>query len=317
MRVLIAEDQPTSALLLRRFLERMGNEVALAADGVEAWEMLQTSQTTLVITDWMMPRMDGLELCRRIRSSGNESYTYVILLTSRACRLDRLEGLRAGADDFLVKPPDQDELLVRLEVAERILKVHDTLRIQNARLAELATIDDLTGVKNRRRFREDLDMLMALSVRQQLPLSLVMLDVDHFKTYNDTFGHPAGDEALRSVAQAIKESIRLQDIVARYGGEEFVVLLPATDAASALDVAERLRSSVEQRSGTHRAITASLGVTTLDAEEVDAETLVKEADQALYRAKESGRNRVCHFRGVARNQALLWPLASASGHPDR
>jgi len=305
MRILIAEDQPTSALMLRRFLERTGNEVSVAADGAAAWNALQSEHVPLVITDWMMPCMDGLELCQRIRSSRHEGYTYVILLTSRDCHHDRLVGLRAGADDFLTKPPDPEELAVRLEIAGRILEVHETLRKQNARLADLATTDELTGVKNRRRFREDFEMHASLAAREHLPLSVVMLDVDHFKKYNDAFGHPAGDLALRFVAQTLREGVRLQDVVARYGGEEFVILLPATGTTAALELAERLRSAIEQHSGMERAVTASFGVATADAGASDAKTLVEQADQALYNAKRSGRNRVCHFRQSALGPSSL------------
>jgi diguanylate cyclase (GGDEF)-like protein len=307
MRILIVEDDPTSAFLLSRLLERMGKEVAVAADGQEAWTALQAKYEPLVITDWMMPRMDGLELCRRIRTSARDSYTYVILLTARDCRQDRLSGLRAGADDSLIKPPDQDELAVRLEIAERIIEVHETLRRQNARLAELATIDDLTGVKNRRRFREDFDLHASLAARQHLPLSLAMLDVDHFKTYNDTFGHPAGDEVLRAVASTLRESVREHDVVARYGGEEFVILLPATDAAAAVQVAERLRRAIERKYEAPRAVTASFGVATAAAGAGGLERLLEQADQALYRAKRSGRNCVRHYpESVPASAARAW-----------
>jgi diguanylate cyclase (GGDEF)-like protein len=295
MKILIAEDQPTAALLLRRLLERMGNEVCVASNGSEAWNVLQTAPVSLVITDWMMPGMDGLELCQQIRKWTRDSYTYVILLTARDCHHDRLIGLRAGADDFLTKPPDPEELEVRLEIAKRILEVHETLRRQNEQLAKLSTTDELTGVKNRRLFRDDFEMHAALAARQHLSLSVVMLDVDHFKSFNDTFGHPAGDEVLRSVARTLREGVRLQDVVARYGGEEFVLLLPACDAAAACEAAERVRARIEQLSGMPRLVTASLGVATADPGTCDPETLIQQADQALYHAKRSGRNRVCHF----------------------
>lgn len=296
MRILIAEDQPTSALFLLRTLERMGHEVDVAHDGLQAWEVLQRGLTPVLISDWMMPRMDGLELCRRVRSRAANSYTYVILLTSKDRREDRLEGLRAGADDFLTKPPDADELAVRLGVASRILSVHEALARQNARLAELATVDELTGVKNRRRFREDLDMFFALWARQETPFSLVMLDVDHFKQYNDAFGHPAGDDVLRTVAGLLREGTRQQDVVARYGGEEFVVLLPSTTADDALNMAERLRERIEQSSWSLRNVTVSAGVSTTAPDITSSSSLVVAADQALYRSKRFGRNRVTHER---------------------
>ena len=196
MKILIAEDQAPSALFLRRILERMGHDVMVATDGVAAWEAIQDDPALILLSDWVMPRMDGLELCRKIRDRGGDGYTYVILLTSKDRREERLEGLHAGADDFLTKPIDADELAVRLGIAGRILSVHEAMARQNARLAELATVDELTGVKNRRRFREDLELFFAVATRRGVPLSLVMLDVDSFKAYNDAFGHPAGDEVL-------------------------------------------------------------------------------------------------------------------------
>jgi len=292
MKILIAEDQPTAALFLRRALERMGHEVAIAPDGEAAWHMIRDGGAPLLISDWMMPHLDGLELCRRLRGLDAGRYTYIILLTSLDRKEDRLTGLRAGADDFLTKPPDPDELMVRLEIAGRIIAVHEKLARQNDRLAELAMTDELTGVKNRRRFREDLDLLYAQADRQRSPLSLVMLDIDHFKEYNDAFGHPAGDWVLHEVGSKLRTIVRGHDVVARYGGEEFVVLLPATDADAALDVAERIRSAIANHPWPHRKVTASLGVATCDSDLPAAATLVDHADSALYRSKQAGRDRV-------------------------
>jgi len=293
MRILIAEDQAASALFLRRSLERMGHEVTVAVDGEEAWQALQAEAgaVPLLISDWMMPRLDGPELCRRVRAATGPGYTYVILLTAKNHKLDRLEGLRAGADDFLTKPPDPDELAVRLEIAGRILAVHQELARQNARLVELAAVDELTGVKNRRRFREDLQMHYALAARRDTPLSVVMIDVDHFKRYNDEFGHPAGDEVLRSVAGALRDGVRDHDVVARYGGEEFVVLLPSTGANDAVLASDRLRGQIEGLAA-RRPLTASFGVACSGPEVPDAAGLIEAADQALYASKRDGRNRV-------------------------
>jgi diguanylate cyclase (GGDEF)-like protein len=303
MKILIAEDNPTSALFLRRTLSGKGHEVIVTADGIDAWEAMQAGPVPLLISDWVMPRMNGLELCRLVRGREACDYTYVILLTSRDGRADRLEGLRAGADDFLTKPLDPDELAVRLEIAGRILAVHEALARQNAKLAELASVDELTGVKNRRRFREDLDMYFALWSRQKTPLSLIMLDVDNFKRYNDAFGHPAGDEVLRGFARQLREGSRDHDVVARYGGEEFVVLLPSTPPDDAIYIAERLRVRIERMPSALRPITASLGVaTTCDALPA-CSALVEAADQALYRSKHSGRNRVTHYRQLTETDA--------------
>jgi len=299
MRILIAEDQPPAALYLRRILERMGHEVAVAPDGEQAWRIVLQGNAPLLISDWMMPYLDGPELCRRIRSAGGDRYTYIILLTSRDGRDDRLKGLRAGADDFLTKPPDSDELAVRLEIAGRILAVHNQLARQNELLAELAAIDELTGTKNRRRFREDLELLFAQVDRLGSSLSLIMLDLDHFKAYNDAFGHPAGDEMLQWVGSTLRAAVRGHDIVARFGGEEFVVLLPATDEAEALRAAERLRSAIAGWPGPHRPMTASLGVGTARRGTPSAAALVEQADRAMYQSKQAGRNQVTHYRDCA------------------
>jgi diguanylate cyclase (GGDEF)-like protein len=297
VKILIAEDQAPTALFLRRILERMGHEVTVARDGAEAWRLVEVGDAQLLISDWVMPGLDGLELCRRIRTMERARYLYVILLTSRDRREDKLAGLRAGADDFLFKPPDPDELAVRLEIAGRILDVHDHLALQNRRLAELATTDELTGLKNRRQWRADLESHVSMAIRTGQPLSLILLDVDHFKRYNDTFGHPAGDGLLEALATVLLAEIREHDVAARYGGEEFVILLPATGAEEALVVAERLRSAIAGRPWPHGPVTASLGVATATPRNAAAATsLVDQADEALYCAKRAGRNRVVHAR---------------------
>jgi len=277
----------------------MGHDVTIVPDGEQAWRIVQQGNAPLLISDWMMPYLDGPELCRRIRSAGGDRYTYIILLTARDGRVDRLKGLRAGADDFLTKPLDPDELALRLEIAGRILAVHEQLARQNERLVELAAIDELTGTKNRRRFREDLELLFAQVERLGSPLSLIMLDLDHFKEYNDAFGHPAGDEVLQWVGSSLRTGVRGHDVVARFGGEEFVVLLPATDEVEALDVAERLRSAIAGRLGPHRQLTASLGVGTAGPGTPSAAALVDQADRAMYHSKQSGRNQVTHYRDCA------------------
>jgi diguanylate cyclase (GGDEF)-like protein len=294
VKIVIAEDQPVAALFLTRTLERMGHEVTLARDGEEAWEIVRDGSSALLISDWVMPRLDGPSLCRRIRESKLPRYTYIILLTSRDSRIDRLEGLRAGADDFLTKPPDADELAIRLEIANRILSVHETLAERNSQLAELASVDELTGTKNRRRLRGDLESYTADAVGTGLPLSVVMLDIDHFKSYNDTYGHPAGDDVLRTIGKILARVVRRNDVVARYGGEEFAILLPTAGVDEAMEVAKRIRSAIAEWPWENRAITASLGVATLGAVTAP-EMLVESADRALYHSKQAGRNRVTHY----------------------
>ncbi|QEH36379.1 Response regulator PleD [Aquisphaera giovannonii] len=293
MKILVAEDQATAALFLRRTLERMGHEVEVTPDGEAAWEALGRGEASVLISDWMMPRLDGPGLCRRIRSAGGDRYIYIILVTARGAREDRLLGLQAGADDFLTKPPDPDELTVRLQIAERILAVHGELARRNAQLAELAAVDALTGVKNRRRFEQDAELLLSQARRLGRPLSLVMLDVDHFKAYNDAFGHQAGDEVLRRVGACLLRWVREQDVVARYGGEEFAAILPGASSDDAATAADRLRAAIKAGPWSHRPVTASFGVATADpAGSCTIVDLVREADRALYNSKRSGRDKV-------------------------
>ncbi len=302
---MIVEDHASSALFLRRTLERQGHEVTVAADGSEALDLASRERFPLIISDWVMPGLDGLELFRSIRKQErepnrqeSEPYTYLILLTSKQTHDDRLEGLRAGADDFLVKPPDAEELVVRMEIARRILGVQEELERRNLLLAELAQSDELTGVGNRRWFRKSLEACHSLSRRNGLPLSLLMLDVDHFKSFNDTFGHPAGDDVLRAVSGSLRDGIRKHDELARYGGEEFAILLPNTNVKVARDLADRLRAGLASRPWPLRPITASLGVATTGDTIASPTELVSEADRALYHSKRTGRDRVTHFLDI-------------------
>ena len=294
MKILIAEDQPTSALLLRRLLERLGHEVTVAPDGLLAWRAIEAHRFPIVISDWVMPGLDGLDLCRLVRQQAHRPYTYMILLTSKQGQEERLEGLRAGADDFLVKPPHADELAVRLEIAHRILAVQDELERRNRLLIDLAHSDELTGVANRRRFRELLEVDFAVAMERRLPLSLLMIDVDRFKNYNDSFGHPSGDNLLKRVASLLRDEVGRAGSVARYGGEEFAVLLPDLGRDPATGLAEHLRAAVAAHAWPLRAITASFGVATTGAGTTRPDLLVGQADQALYRSKREGRNRVTH-----------------------
>ncbi|HZT42396.1 MAG TPA: diguanylate cyclase [Chthonomonadaceae bacterium] len=457
MKVLIAEDDRVSAMVLRKTLERLGHEVTVAADGKQAWECLKRTYMPLVITDWMMPDIDGLELCRRVRSLSRQPYTYVMLLTARDQRADRLEGLGAGADDFLIKPLDPDELTARLKTAERILDMqaelrglHEDLEQQNRQLADmmdylkvanhrfgelfngmpipcftydaegriqewnrafetlfdltakqilhrfiwqtldcsgskeeiqdivrrvfageaftglersyqradgtvtevewttfpaltpegrvvgsisaavdvsqrkryereleaqmrlltesqrelemantklrdLVAQDGLTGLFNHRAFHERLETEFTRAHRYEAPLSLVLLDLDKFKGYNDSFGHLEGDGALRRVAALLLANVRVVDVVARYGGEEFAILLPQSCKEEALRAAERMRKAIETADWSLRSMTGSFGVSTLSSQAQDYRQLLREADEALYYSKSQGRNTVSHF----------------------
>jgi diguanylate cyclase (GGDEF)-like protein len=234
---------------------------------------------------------------------------YVILLTAKQQHKDRVAGLEAGADDFLVKPLDRGELMARVRVAERILAMQEELEkrtqqlelarleleLRNERLSEVAVSDSLTGLKNRRHFHEALESSFSFAKRKGLDLSVVMLDVDQFKPYNDVYGHPAGDAVLIELARTLCESARDSDLVARYGGEEFVILLPATGADAARAFCERVRATIEARAWPSRKITASLGIASLTRQTATFAQLIDEADRALYVSKELGRNCVTHF----------------------
>ncbi len=313
--ILIAEDHAPSALGLKLRLEAMGHKVLITNNGDEAWAIVQQGRERLVISDWKMPGIDGLELCRRIRSLSGRLYTYIILMIGKGRTENRLEGFQAGADDFMTKPLDPRELASRVEIAGRVLNMQEEildrsvqleqmqaeLFHRNERLVELAMTDSLTGLKNRRHFLEALEANASLAARQGKPLSIVMLDVDRFKRYNDTFGHRAGDEVLARIATILRNNVRNQDEVARYGGEEFIILLPRTDAPNARGIAERLRAALAENPWRLRRITASLGVATAMVTAKDVSWLLEEANQALYQAKRRGRNRVIHHEEMSRS----------------
>jgi two-component system cell cycle response regulator len=474
MRVLVAEDDRISAKVLTRTLIQFGAEPTLATTGEEAWALFQTGDFQLVISDWVMPGMSGLELCEKIREAKGFSYSYVVLLTSRGSQEDRFRAIEAGADDFLVKPLDRAELQARLHVASRILGMQQEMRDQatnlidlqeslaeqnaqlnetlsflagansrfsdlfqglpiacftfdeggriqdwnqacqtvfgwssqqvfeqpfwkvicnpedvghaklmvrsvfegkpadefecsgvksdksqlyllrstfprsdqngnivgaicaniditerhelseelnkqfvytselnlqlqlqeaelreaNERLALLATVDGLTGLKNHRYFREMLDTGFVIARRSNRSYSVMLLDVDLFKQYNDTFGHPEGDDVLKIVGQILMETTRRADLVARYGGEEFVMLLPDTDSAGAEIMGDRVRKAIEAYDWKLRPITVSVGVATLDEKTAGPSNLVDAADKALYAAKRCGRNFVVHANSL-------------------
>ena len=313
MRILIAEDDSVSRLVLHKTLEKLGHTVTAVEDGVQAMLAAEEGQFRLIISDWMMPQMDGLELCTRLRARDDAAYAYMILLTAKDQKEDRAVAMSAGVDDFLVKPMDREELEARLRVAQRILSMqedleerqveleylHAELKVKNERLTALATTDGLTGLKNHRHFQEALQQACTFADRQQLPVSLIMLDVDYFKKYNDTYGHPAGDEVLKTIAGILIDNARNYDLAARYGGEEFVVLSPGTDAEGAVLLGERIRSAVAAHKWSLREVTVSVGAATRIPQPGDGPQLVSQADIALYHSKRCGRNAVSHFEDLS------------------
>lgn len=307
MKVLIAEDDAVSLKILQRSIEKLGHERLTAEDGEEAWELYQeTPDVDVIISDWMMPGIDGPELCRRIRNEDRSGYTYFIFLTALGDKEHLLKGLEAGADDYLSKPLDRDELQVRLIAASRVTGLHRRLAEQNeeleelnSRLADQARTDPLTGLGNRLRMEEDLKVLRARAERYNQTYCAILLDIDRFKSYNDAYGHQAGDEVLKKVAATIETHCRSGDTAYRYGGEEFLVVLPAQTQESGVAMAERLRRAIEELDISHttkdppQVLTISAGVAaTAQQREKDPESLIEEADEALYEAKKAGRNRV-------------------------
>jgi two-component system cell cycle response regulator len=294
MKILIAEDDPVSRRVLEANLVEWGYDVMIASDGSEAWELLQKPDApNLVISDWMMPHMDGLELCRRIRQMERSGYIYFIILTAKGRKEDIIEGLEAGADDFLIKPFDRQELKYRAKIGERIINLE-------LRILELANTDALTGVLNRRAFMERMEQEIHRSLREGVPFSLILTDIDYFKKVNDRHGHQVGDLVLQRFTERLSESSRPYDFVGRYGGEEFVVCLPGADISQAGSVAERMRRRVEEMritlpdSQQSIRITGSFGVASFRAgSEETVDLITGRADDTMYRAKREGRNRVC------------------------
>jgi diguanylate cyclase len=289
MKILIAEDQPPAALFLRRILEKMGHEVVVAPDGEAAWRIVCRGETPILISDWMMPHLDGLELCRRIRAARGDHYTYIILLTSRDRREDRLEGLRAGADDFLTKPTCPEELTLRLEIAERILAVHDHLSRQNLQLAHQATHDGLTGLPNRAHLQSELERrLDGPSIER--PLALLLIDLDRFKEINDAFGHHCGDLLLQALAPRLRNIVADSGTAARIGGDEFAIILPGADGARAVRMAEAILAALRQPiviKGHALDVGASIGIALCPSQADDPIAIFQCADIAMYAAKRS------------------------------
>jgi two-component system cell cycle response regulator len=297
MKILIAEDELLSRRVLEASLAKWGYEVEVAKDGSEAWTFFeQEDEPRLAVLDWMMPGLDGVEVCRRIRHREARPYVYIVLLTARSQKQDLLRALEAGADDYLTKPFDAEELRARLHVGRRIIELQDELIAAREALRFQATHDPLTGLFNRAVILDVLRRELHRGQREHTPVGVVMADLDHFKKVNDTHGHLTGDAVLREAAHRMAASVRGYDAVGRYGGEEFLIVVPTSDEMGTLAQAERIRQSIEgipiaTPAGEMR-VTASFGLAvSSDAEPAEPEALVHAADTALYRAKQAGRNR--------------------------
>ncbi len=298
MKILIADDEAVSRRILESRLRRWGYDVVVACDGTQAWDALQQPDAPdLAILDWEMPGMDGVEVCRRLRQAGRESYVYVLLLTSRNRGEDVVAGMDAGADDYVSKPFDDNELKVRLRAGRRILDLVAELVRAREMLSDKASHDSLTGLWNRGAIVEALGREMARSDREGTRLGVLLGDIDWFKRVNDLHGHLAGDAVLRETGLRMLATKRPYDIVGRYGGEEFLILVPGCAIEPARGVGERMRTAIAAEPMNTAdgliPVTMSLGVADyLPGSGTTAEALVRAADLAMYRAKKGGRNRV-------------------------
>ena len=300
MKILIIEDELIFRRMVKKYLLAAGYEIVEAEDGLSAWEVFQKEPFQLVITDWMMPGLDGPALVQKIRTSGQKSYTYIIMLTAMDNKDNIVLGLESGADEYLTKPFNSRELIARVASGMRILRLEEELMQARMQMEALAMHDGLTGLLNRRAIEEYAEAEFNMADRKKQAMSVILLDIDHFKNVNDRFGHKFGDVVLRQVAQTLKEDLRNYDRVGRWGGEEFLLILPDTELKDAVTVAERLRSKIAVvqitlENGETFSIHISLGTACTSGQFQSLAKLIDAADQALYQAKQSGRDRICVF----------------------
>ena len=306
MKALVIEDSQTGLAVVSQHLERMGIQPIAATDGERGVALFREHNPDIVLLDVVLPGMDGYEVARRIRAiEQSGEWTPIIFLTARTADTDLVQGITAGGDDYLFKPISEVVLAAKVRAMQRILQMRYSLVVltrkldaANQELTRLTSLDGLTGLANRRHFDETLLREWRRAARYKRPLALALIDVDHFKLFNDSYGHLAGDECLKSVASALHAvSRRPSDLVARYGGEEFALILPETDLAGARNVAEGLCDAIRALQVPHGAspsgfVTISVGVASLTPGTGGPQNLIAEADLALYDAKSGGRDRV-------------------------
>lgn len=312
MKILLVEDSATLRFAMRGYIIDAGHEPLIARSGEEALQLLENTPVDMIIMDVEMPGLNGFETTRLIREWLAGHWIPIIFVTGLNEDENYREGIEAGGDDYLIKPVSFMIIKAKIRAMERIAEMRDQLNQLNAELEALSQLDSLTQIYNRRTFNELAQQQWALAKRHQQPISALMIDVDHFKLFNDHYGHPAGDACLKKITQAIKSCLhRSADILGRYGGEEFIVLLPETDAKGAMRVAQAISEAIENNQIRHDVspssslVTASIGgATCLRTTGHDLEELIKNADRALYKAKRAGRNR-SWIDEVATHKTLL------------
>ena len=304
-KILVVDDIPLNRKLQKTYLESVGYQVVLANDGLEALQRIEEESPDLILLDVMMPKMNGFQVCRRVKSIENTRFIPIIMVTALNEIEDKVKGVEAGADDFISKPFNKLELLARVKSLLRIKHLHDELELKvkeleiaQSKLIQLAITDGLTELYNYRYFKEQLTQEIIRAKRHNNNLSIAMIDIDYFKNYNDTHGHPAGDLVLKTIAELLRNNIRKIDIAARYGGEEFALILAETDKQAASFVANKIKNLIEKQKFDYEEtqpngkLTISMGIATFPEDAISLDALVKMADQRLYRAKKAGRNRV-------------------------
>ena len=297
LQVLVADDSPVYRKLVEHALEDHPYTLLFAKSGKEALELYAQHAPPIVITDWMMPDISGLELCERIRADRRRAYTYMILLTSISEKDSVVKGLAAGADDYLTKPFDPGELHARIGVGRRIIELHGEIDAKNKMLEEMAHTDPLTNLPNRRAVEEWSDRQLRGAARHGFSFWVVMGDLDSFKLINDTYGHEAGDEVLRKFASILRKYTRASDMCGRMGGDEFLLVITHVEQQNILKTMEHFRGQLASHSfvfsGKRVSVTASFGIAGFTgAEAPEFSAMVREADKALYEAKRGGRNQV-------------------------
>lgn len=300
-RILLADDDDVTRDYVRSLLVGHGMKVEAVNDGQRAVSLVRDQQFDLVLLDIIMPGLDGLDCCRLIKSITQSTFLPIILLTARTDTDSRVTGLRIGADDYVCKPFDERELLARVNNLLRLKRMHDNINDAKERLADLAVKDELTGLYNYRYLHNRMGEEFKRADRYREPLACIMVDIDHFKEVNDRYGHDAGDAVLREVAARLNKAVREIDVVTRYGGEEFLLVLPSTNFAGALSVADRVwRAIGSQRFMLERKelqLTVSVGVAVFPSRDIKSkDSLIKAADRAMYQSKNEGRDRICVFQ---------------------